>query len=262
MTVQEFIEAWDPQGEIDKAITWDMSVADEVREADEIVESSDLLLKSSEGFDEGVSYEDAAEYIEHLREQRTDEFVQEVEDDARENIYTVENDKIRVEVPYVALESEVDHAISLAYHDRGGNSWETILRGLVLSAATRAWTDLYWAEIAEAQKWQNDVLISTISERMIVSEIISRGLTAPLDLADAGTLALDDWAQGYTARAVSQARAVTAEEKTRYVQSVREIFNSKLTAALKDCESRRFRTTPSGWRLEAIGADPSSIGGE
>ena len=132
MTVKEFLEAWDPEGLIDAEITWDMSIADELREAARLVEGAEEL-------GENVSYEDAAEYIELLHEQRIDEYIAErTENDALDE-YIAENDKIHVAVPYNKLESEVEHAISLAYHDRGGNSWETILRGLVLSAATAAW---------------------------------------------------------------------------------------------------------------------------
>lgn len=136
MTVQEFIAAWDPRGEINEAISWDMSIEDAGREAA-------LLVEGAGELGENVSYEEAFEYVEALREQRIDEYIAARSEGEALDIYVVENNKIRVEVPYLALESEVEHAISLAYHDRGGNSWETILRGLILSAGTKAWADAH-----------------------------------------------------------------------------------------------------------------------
>lgn len=134
MTVQDFIDAWDPQREIDKAITWDISDEDLVQEAS-------LIVSGAADLGETVSYDDAAAYIEGVKDRLLDEFIQGTEEAAKDNIYVARNAKIRVEVPYIELGGEVDRAISIAYHDRGGNSWETILRGLVLSTATAAWAD-------------------------------------------------------------------------------------------------------------------------
>lgn len=250
MTVQEFIEKWDPQGAIDESVTWDMSIADKALEAERLVEGAEELGCK-------ISYEDASAYIEGVRERLIDAFVEDTEDDARKNTYVVENDKIRVEVPWVDLESEVEHAISIAYHDRAGNSWEAILRGLVLSRATKAWEAAYSEEAHAVSAFESraDEIIDALADRVAFAELMG-GLGSELSIDSRVDAPLEKWAEARTNQAVSRVRDMKAEAKVDTLRTARMIFEATLRNARERCNSRRLRRNLAGWKIESLAENP------
>lgn len=253
MTVQEFIEKWDPQGAIDESVTWDMSIADKALEAERLVEGAEELGCK-------ISYEDASAYIEGVRERLIDAFVEDTEDDARKNTYVAENDNFRVEVPYVDLESEVEHAISIAYHDRAGNSWETILRGLVLSRATKAWEAAFSEEFLAVSDFetQADRSINALADRMIFAELMS-GLGSELDINSRFDAPLEKWAEARTNQAVLRVREMSASmsaAKREKLKTARILFDATLRDARESCNSRRLRRNLAGWKIESLVENP------